>query len=346
VTVDEVAWVISGADMPPMKGTIDTSDPNSTASVEVFGLPPGRYEIEMAGVADEGQTTCRGSASFDVDSGSASDVGVMLRCSSGPALGGVRVNGKFNLCADLTEVVVAPLQTSVGNDIEVSAEALDAESDPIEYLWTASSGGFADASAPKTRYTCEEVGEHTLTITVSDDGFEHCACDWSVDVTCVGDGGAGGGGGAGIAGSGGDAGAGGMAGSGGFAGSGGVAGSGGDTGAGGTAGVGGAAGAGGGVGTGGVGGAGGVAGMGGSGGSAGSGGMSGAGGMAGVGGTSGTGGTAGVGGSGGAGGVGGSGGSGGAGGVGGVSGAGGAAGTGGAGGLSDSCEIVITLGAP
>lgn len=271
VRIDEVTWVITGGDMPPMMGVINTSDRHATPSVEVFGLPPGRYEIAMEGVATDDETTCRGAASFDVTSGVASNVGVMLRCSSGPTLGGVRVNGKFNLCADLTKVVVAPLQTSVGNTIDVSAEAFDHERDFIEYAWTAGSGSFDDPSAPETFYTCEEVGDHTITIAVSDDGFDHCDCDWSVDITCVGDGGTGG--------TGGTAGAGGSGGAGGSAGSGGSAGAGGDAGAGGSAGIGGSAGAGG---TSGAGGTAGAGGMSGAGGSAGAGGMSGFGGAAGA----------------------------------------------------------------
>ena len=40
VEVDEVEWEIAGGDMDTMSGTINTSAPGSTASIEVFGLPP------------------------------------------------------------------------------------------------------------------------------------------------------------------------------------------------------------------------------------------------------------------------------------------------------------------
>ena len=67
-------------------------------------------------------------------------------------------------------------------------------------------GSIGDASAADTSYTCEEVGEQSITITVSDD--PDCMDDWTVAVTCVdGDGGMGG--------SGGDGGAGGQGGMGG-----------------------------------------------------------------------------------------------------------------------------------
>jgi hypothetical protein len=135
---------------------------------------------------------------------------VMLNCKPNEQYGGVRVNGKFNFCADLIKVVVSPLQTSIGHQIDVLAKAVDLEGDPIEYLWTGTGGSFADPTAPETTYTCEQVGDQTITITVSDDGFEYCDCNWTVDITCVEDGGTGGTGGTGATG-----GQGGMGGSGG-----------------------------------------------------------------------------------------------------------------------------------
>ncbi|MBW2718793.1 MAG: hypothetical protein JRD94_09630, partial [Deltaproteobacteria bacterium] len=47
-----------------------------------------------------------------------------------------------------------------------------------------------DPNAQETTYTCAEVGDHSITITISDDDFEYCMDDWTVPVTCVeGDGG-------------------------------------------------------------------------------------------------------------------------------------------------------------
>lgn len=287
--IDEVSYVVSGNDMPDMSGVIDTSAPGSTASIEIYGIGPGRdYLIGMTATSTDGETTCSGSAFFDVAVGEVTDVMVILNCKLPRRLGGVRVNGKLNVCASLAKVVVSPLQTSVGNDIDVFAHASDLEGDEITYQWAASSGSFADPSTAITTYTCEEVGDHTLAVAVSDDDFVHCEHGWTVDVTCVdGDGGAGGSGGAG-----GQAGSGGVAGAGGEAGGGGIAGAGGGAG-----GVGGMAGAGGGAG-----GVGGMAGEGGIGGSSGTGGEAGSGGMGGTAGAGGAAGSGGVGGSAGSGG--------------------------------------------
>ncbi|MGB8224796.1 MAG: hypothetical protein WCF10_19555, partial [Polyangiales bacterium] len=164
--IDEVSYSITGNDMEPMVGTIDTSAPGSTASIEVFGIPAGEnYTVAMTATSTDGQTSCSGSADFDVAVGAVTQVMLMLNCKPNQQYGGVRVNGKFNFCADLIKVVVSPLQTSIGNQIDVLAKAADVEGDEIEYRWTGTGGSFADPSAPATTYTCEQVGDQTITIT-------------------------------------------------------------------------------------------------------------------------------------------------------------------------------------
>jgi len=312
--IDQVSWRISGGEMDPMQGIINTGAPGSTASVEIFGIPPGEdYLIELSATSGDAETTCEGSAEFDIAVGVVTEVHVMLRCKTESDAGSVRVDTWINICAELTKVVVSPLQTSVGSQIDVFADAEDHDGDPIAYLWTGTGGSFTDPTAKQTQYTCEQAGTQFITITVSDDGFAHCMDGWTVEVTCVDGGGTGGAGGtAGAGGAGGVGGAGGMAGAGGVggaAGAGGIGGEGGMAGAGGVGGDGGTGGAGGMAGAGGVGGAAGMGGVGGMAGAGGIGGMAGAGGvggMAGVGGVGGTGGIGGVGGMAGEGGAGGS----------------------------------------
>ncbi|MFW2389189.1 MAG: PKD domain-containing protein, partial [Polyangiales bacterium] len=186
VVINSVSWELSGNDMDPMSGTINTSAPGSTASVEVFGLPPGDdYLVELEATSEDGEVTCLGSAEFDVEVGVTTDVMVMLNCKLPVGDGAVNVNGKFNLCAQLHKVVVSPLRTSVGSDIDLSALGEDVEGDPISYSWTGTGGSIADPSAPATTYTCAEAGGQTVTVTISDDDFIHCMDDWAVAVTCV-----------------------------------------------------------------------------------------------------------------------------------------------------------------
>ena len=279
--INEVLWVITGNGIAPMMGTIDTSDPNATASVEVFGLEPGQYRIELEATSDDG-ASCRGSAMFDVTAGVATEVAVLLGCSDEERLGAVRVNGELNVCPELTKAVVAPLQTSVGNVIEVRSEGKDAEGDPIEYTWTTDNGSFANPSAAATFYTCEETGDHQLTISITEKGSDACVDDWTVDIRCVDGSGTGGSGGSGATGgtggTGGSGGSGATGGTGGMAGTGGAGGTGAAGGSGGLGGTGGTGAAGGAGGTGGTGAAGGSGGAGGSGATGGTGGSSGGGG--------------------------------------------------------------------
>jgi hypothetical protein len=186
VVINEVDYEISGNGIEPIDGTINTSAPGASASVEVFGLPPAEgYVVELEATSEDGEVTCRGSAEFDVEIGVSTDVMMMLNCKLPVDDGAVRVNGKFNICAQLHKVVVSPLQTSIGNDIDLSALGMDEEGDPITYTWTGTGGTIADANAASTTYTCGEVGEQTIAITISDDNFEYCMDDWTVPVTCV-----------------------------------------------------------------------------------------------------------------------------------------------------------------
>lgn len=185
IEIDEVEFEISGGDMEPMGDTIDTSAPGSTASVEVFGLLPGDdYTVTMSATSVDGETTCEGSEGFAVAAGAVTDVMVILNCKRPPRFGSVRVGGKLNVCAELTKVIVAPLQTSVGASIGVSAQAQDAEDDAIEFLWEATAGSFNAPSDAVTTYTCDAEGLQSVRVTVSDDAFEYCADSWTVEVTC------------------------------------------------------------------------------------------------------------------------------------------------------------------
>jgi hypothetical protein len=279
--IDEVDYEITGNGITPITGFINTSAPGSTASVEAFGIPPGvNYMVEMVATSVDGALMCGGASSFNVAAGMSTEVDLILHCTGSEQFGGVRVNGKLNVCAELEKVVVAPLQVASGYALSVEADASDEEGDEVEYRWTATGGSFDDENAPQTVFICGDADQEQITVEVSDDEFDYCIDGWTIDVTCVDD----------------DEGSGGSGGSGGSSGAGG---SGGAGGAGGSAGAGGEGGAGGTAGTGGAGGSAGAGGEGGAGGSGGSGGQGGAGGTAGTGGTGGAGGTAGTGGAGG-----------------------------------------------
>ena len=80
VDIDEVAWKVTGG-VEDMTGTIDTSAPGSTASIELFGIPEGSgYLVEMEALTAEGDFFCTGTGQFDVVAGVATPVDVTLNC--------------------------------------------------------------------------------------------------------------------------------------------------------------------------------------------------------------------------------------------------------------------------
>jgi len=184
--VHEVAYSVTGNGIAPIEGTIDTSAPESAASVEVFGIPPGlHYLVSLSARTTNGELMCEGAARFDVSTGITAQVQVMLGCKRALRFGGVRANGELNICADLTKVIASSLQTSVANGLSLSATASDQEGDAMAYRWNATGGSFSNPSAPVTTYTCEQAGAQTVEVEVSDDGFDHCIDSWTVEVTCV-----------------------------------------------------------------------------------------------------------------------------------------------------------------
>ncbi len=103
-----------------------------------------------------GETSCDGSTTFDVEAGQVTSVMVTLHCKGAPVFGGVRIDGKLNVCAELGKVVVGPLQTSQGSAIDVRAGGSDAEGDAVAYRWTAIGSSFADPNDAETTFTCGE----------------------------------------------------------------------------------------------------------------------------------------------------------------------------------------------
>jgi len=184
--IDEVQWVITRGGEEIKDGVINTSANGATASVEAYGLPPGDgYTIMLEAVSTDGETTCKGKAMFSIQVGEVTEVHVMMNCKPPRRFGGVRVNGEFNICPVLRWADVSPLQTSVGNDIDLFAMATDEEGDAIAYMWSSGSGIIVDPMAASTTYTCTEVGGDEITILVTDDGGTYCMDMHTVPITCV-----------------------------------------------------------------------------------------------------------------------------------------------------------------
>jgi hypothetical protein len=191
LVINEVLYKISGNGLDPaLTGILPAA----------LLLPAGEgYLVELEATSEDGETTCRGFENFDVTAGKHTQVDVRLDCSTGQRFGQLLADGWFNICAEVIDRVVAPLETTVGHTIIVTsaAEDDDGDSDDIQYSWTAITGSFGDPSAESTFYTCEQEGTDEIKLTVSDDHFEYCNDSWSVPVECVDETGTGGSGGTG-----------------------------------------------------------------------------------------------------------------------------------------------------
>jgi Cys-rich repeat protein len=184
--IDQVIYRVSGNRIDPIEGVIDTSAAGTTYSLEVFGLAAAKnYQVEMTATTVDQTTTCAGVAQFDVVANQLTLVYLVLRCGRPDELGGVRVNASINYCAEIITAVAAPLQTSVGNDIEVYVVADDWEGDSVEYFWAATGGTIANPTATATTYTCTEVGNQSIAVRISDDGFDYCRDEKTFAVRCV-----------------------------------------------------------------------------------------------------------------------------------------------------------------
>ena len=92
-------------------------------------------------------------------------------------------SGLANACPVLVKVVVAPLSASIGEDIDVFAAATDEDGGTLTYAWAGTGGSFADSAAQSTKYTCEEEGNQSITVTVTDP--QSCTATRTAQVTCA-----------------------------------------------------------------------------------------------------------------------------------------------------------------
>gem|GEM_PF-3193035 len=171
-----VDWTISGGALTDdLTGTIDVGDDGDTISTQISGIPVALgYTVALVGVTDRG-ASCSGSADFDIpEAGAVALASVTLNCGAGEDRGDgdVIVEGEVNRCPTVS-MVVSPLSAEIGNTIDLSASATDADGHAVTYAWSVSEGTIADPSAASTVYTCTTAGSFGLQLVV-DDGYD---CD-------------------------------------------------------------------------------------------------------------------------------------------------------------------------
>ena len=206
VTVNTVHYQVLSSATPPVvvrEGDIDTSDPNSTASVYT-SVPAGTGYIATltANTAGPPVLPCVGSSMpFNVIAGQEIGVTVQLVCGGSTPTqpgGSVIIDGTVvagDNCPLLTSWSASPLQTSApSGQIDVAAAATDADAtETLTFTWTATNGTFVaptssglSPASSVTKYTCTTVGPQTLTVTVVDNHLPaNCTATQTFPVNCA-----------------------------------------------------------------------------------------------------------------------------------------------------------------
>jgi hypothetical protein len=89
-------------------------------------------------------------------------------------------------CPSITSAVAAPMQTSVGGTIGVSATASDPDrGDAVSFSWSPAAH-FANPRSAVTSYSCTVAGRQTLTLTIADSHRPTpCTAQATLEVDCV-----------------------------------------------------------------------------------------------------------------------------------------------------------------
>jgi hypothetical protein len=153
--------------------TVNTSDPNASAAIDIV-LAPGTYTASMLATSASGDSCTGASTPFTVASGQATAVSLTLTCGTGsPSTvpGSAQITATVvssDSCPSITSIIAAPAQTSVGSTISVSAAATDPDAaDTLTFNW-APAAAFANPHAANTTFTCPAGGLETISLTVSD----------------------------------------------------------------------------------------------------------------------------------------------------------------------------------
>jgi hypothetical protein len=115
---------------------------------------------------------------------------LLLGCGGGAAQSG-EVDVALNFvaadnCPSITSAVAAPMRTSVGGTVAVSATASDPDrGDAVSFSWSPAAN-FASPRSAVTSYRCAAPGRQTLTLTINDGHHPTpCSAKATLEVDCV-----------------------------------------------------------------------------------------------------------------------------------------------------------------
>jgi len=184
VTISAVSWNITNAGFS-QSGTVNVQNSN-TLRFQVGGVPAANgYSITLNATTVGGAFTCSGSAMFDVHAGMATSVSVTLTCqANGNGSGTVVVTGTTEVCATITGLSAAPLETNVNSTVMLSATATAGPVTPM-FAWMATAGTFDNAAIASPVFTCPATPQTvTITLTVSPNAAGCASATQTVAVEC------------------------------------------------------------------------------------------------------------------------------------------------------------------
>ena len=179
----------------PITGTVPVADPVTSftlTQVPVVALTDPPYTLFLVARKTDDTWVCEGGTTFQHDQeGVTTSVTMALTCPTSDTLPngevGVDITFELNLCPVIEEISAAPQITVLSDPVTLQSLASDPDNTaPVTYLWTATGGLIADATAATTTFTCPTVGDYDVTLTVSDSDT-HCDQQRQLQISCTPD---------------------------------------------------------------------------------------------------------------------------------------------------------------
>jgi hypothetical protein len=175
-------------------GSVPVADPVTSFTltqlpVVALGDP---YTLFLVARKTDDTWVCEGGTTFEHDQeGVATSVSLTLTCPTSDTLPngevGVDITFQLNLCPVIEEISAAPQITVLSDPVTLQSLASDPDNTaPVTYLWTATGGLIADATAATTTFTCPTIGDYDVTLTVSDSDT-HCDQQRQLQISCTPD---------------------------------------------------------------------------------------------------------------------------------------------------------------
>jgi hypothetical protein len=184
LSINTLDYALTGPSSFSRMGTFDVAN-SSTFTATLGGLPAvAGYGITVTGTASDGQTSCGGTATFNITAGMTTPVTLHLLCREPTRAGSVKITGGFNVCPVVDGLSANPAEVAVGSSLALTATAHDTDSGPgpVAYQWSAT-GGTITGTGASVSFNCTAPGAVTVTVTATD---TDCTDTAMIGVMCTG----------------------------------------------------------------------------------------------------------------------------------------------------------------